>query len=454
MKYYLYVILTFFLIACKKEAIVEIIPPFKSGIISPIPDNIFSAIPYEEDLSKRTKGTEALPSVFKLPFIEDLIHQNLNSECVPVAGALLMTYYMNQQGNYDNNHFPIIDITSKTDVASLSFIEAIIDQEFCEEGTYLSRVLDCMKNQGDCFWTTMPSDGKSCEYIANNFQKDEAKKYKISKYYRLPIVDMDVTAIKRLLALKKKPILVHINMGDGINGLHGTKEIWKPSKKLGEANEGGHAMIITGYDDINECFVLSHGNYNVLLGYDYLKNAIYRHEIVGFDTDDFEAFTVDYDYGNNNIINDVQIKLETTTYTELYKHYELYSLSSFLNWKLANLFAKSLGGYLYVPNSKQENDTILNRLLNHPKASGDIPLGISDVTEEGKFETSPDKKGLTFSNWAINEPNNHLGCGAEGEDFVQILSLGQGIERKWNDAPGEGNCGANRYNAIIVEYDK
>ena len=52
-------------------------------------------------------------------------------------------------------------------------------------------------------------------------------------------------------------------------------------------------------------------------------------------------------------------------------------------------------------------------------------IGLSDQGEENHFVWE-DGSGLSYSNWATNEPNDH----GNGEDCVHLLSLSS---RTWND---------------------
>ncbi|CAH2321283.1 Hypothetical predicted protein [Pelobates cultripes] len=106
---------------------------------------------------------------------------------------------------------------------------------------------------------------------------------------------------------------------------------------------------------------------------------------------------------------------QTTTYNEAY-----------------TICAKA-GGQLPSPQITEENEAILTLALQHKR---DPFLGINDIGDEGTFRY-PNGEEITYSNWAVDEPNDVL----EVEDCVEMFSDG-----KWNDE----NCEEKRL--IICEF--
>lgn len=120
-----------------------------------------------------------------------------------------------------------------------------------------------------------------------------------------------------------------------------------------------------------------------------------------------------------------------------------------ITWLDAQNLARSVGGHLLTITSSEENAFILDSLLTGSTATnGSIPLGFTDVVNEGIWgwitgEIGVDGRGSYFTNWAVGEPNDFGG----GEDIGEIGVAAGNPTRTWNDGPAD----SPRFNAIVIE---
>ena len=110
-----------------------------------------------------------------------------------------------------------------------------------------------------------------------------------------------------------------------------------------------------------------------------------------------------------------------------------YFLLGQADFDTAKAKAIELGGSLVSIDSASENAWLVTTFGNFGGTQRNLMLGLNDATLEGTF-TWDSGEALTYTNWAVGEPNN----GAGGEDYVQIIAGGE-----WNDFVGEGS------NAVI-----
>ncbi|HMW39424.1 MAG: HYR domain-containing protein [Saprospiraceae bacterium] len=99
-------------------------------------------------------------------------------------------------------------------------------------------------------------------------------------------------------------------------------------------------------------------------------------------------------------------------------------------WTAARAICSSLGGYLCVINSADENTFVASKLMG-----GTAYIGLHDSNIEGFFEWV-DQSSVNYTNWYAGQPNNANG----DQDFVEMLPDGT-----WNDQY------ANTYREFICE---
>jgi len=99
-----------------------------------------------------------------------------------------------------------------------------------------------------------------------------------------------------------------------------------------------------------------------------------------------------------------------------------YLLTTAGTWQEAQANAQSLGGNLVTINNQAEQDWLVATFGNNPA----LWLGYTDQETEGVFKWI-NGESSTFTNWDINQPDNHNG----NENYV-MLTTNNG---KWNDVP-------------------
>lgn len=101
-----------------------------------------------------------------------------------------------------------------------------------------------------------------------------------------------------------------------------------------------------------------------------------------------------------------------------------------LPWKLAEDFARKVGGSLVVINDEEENKWVVEKF-----GSGtEYWIGLSDERDEAKWVWVNDSD-LVYKNWATGEPDNYK----KMQHYVIMnKQTAKGAEQpgKWNDIPG------------------
>jgi hypothetical protein len=137
-------------------------------------------------------------------------------------------------------------------IFSPAFLYNQIGLEGCQ-GTYTSRALEKMQNDGLLFLNKFPYDENSCARKPTQSELDEATNYKIKGYTRISkggdIYDVDMLALKQNIN-RGGPIIIAMMVPSSFSYAAG-KELWEPES--GERDNidghGGHAMCVIGYDD-------------------------------------------------------------------------------------------------------------------------------------------------------------------------------------------------------------
>lgn len=149
-------------------------------------------------------------------------------------------------------------------------------------------------------------------------------------------------------------------------------------------------------------------------------------------------------------------------------YYEVVSVPAGLTWDAARAAAVARGGYLATITSREENDFVHSLIDDQPgywTTSGTAPNQNASGPWIGLYQPtgSPEPAGgwtwmtgepLTFTNWAVNRPNNLDGI----ENYGHFFGMGTGnYADTWNDLPNDPlllqAVPAARPVAYIVEYD-
>ena len=122
-----------------------------------------------------------------------------------------------------------------------------------------------------------------------------------------------------------------------------------------------------------------------------------------------------------------------------------------MSWTEAKAYCETLGGYLAVLTSKEEENAVKSLLTGQRNAM--YYLGFTDPSQSGNWQTVTGE-AFTYSNWAANEPTK-----GAGEYYAALMARsyeGNGSEGYWIDNPDKELWGFYQYaNAgFICEYDQ
>ena len=124
--------------------------------------------------------------------------------------------------------------------------------EDCEKGALLSEGLSLLKRRGDCLALSFPNSPDSCHESPGENHHRQAAQYAISRYSRLfkrpDHLETKIDVIRSMLA-NDKPVVIGMFVPSNF------KEVaYYPNLNwTGELNIG-HALVIVGYDDVEEKF--------------------------------------------------------------------------------------------------------------------------------------------------------------------------------------------------------
>jgi hypothetical protein len=136
-------------------------------------------------------------------------------------------------------------------IFSPSFLYNQIGLEGCQ-GTYTSKALAKMQNDGLLFLSKFPYDQNSCSRQPTQAEHAEAANYKIKGYTRISksgdVYDVDLLALKQNIN-KGGPVVIAMMVPSSFS--YARKELWEPenSERKNIDGHGGHAMCVIGYDD-------------------------------------------------------------------------------------------------------------------------------------------------------------------------------------------------------------
>ncbi len=113
-----------------------------------------------------------------------------------------------------------------------------------------------------------------------------------------------------------------------------------------------------------------------------------------------------------------------------------YKSSNSVSWSQAVQNSSAIGGHLFIPNSLNEINFVIQDIYNNSAPGPGINIGITDAQNEGIWLDVLGNQ-LSYTNWEAGEPNN-LG----NEDYGIMYS-----NSKWNDIPD------NQFYPYVVEFE-
>jgi cathepsin K len=179
-------------------------------------------------------------------------------------------------------------------------------------GSYIVDALELLKTKGIVSWETMPYSDNNCVKPKESMFS-LAGNYRIKGYNRLAN-KLNFTEYKQYLS-NDVPIIIGVQLGRGFDNIGSNSTA---NFKCTQVEDGGHAMLITGYDDDRKAFKImnSWGNNWGDQGHVWVDYDCFKLMMGGSGG---EAYVVSKDYeiggGTNNpvVVNPVLPSSETIT---------------------------------------------------------------------------------------------------------------------------------------------
>ncbi len=131
---------------------------------------------------------------------------------------------------------------------SPAFVFNALKKGKCGGGLYISDALDVVQAQGIAPLSLMPYDHKDCKKLPSSEAREIAASYRVLSSRR---VDADLVEIKGHIAART-PVVVGMDVDRSFDRLKGATIYTGAKYKY----DGGHAMVIVGYDDSKKAFKL------------------------------------------------------------------------------------------------------------------------------------------------------------------------------------------------------
>ncbi|MDR4892209.1 MULTISPECIES: C1 family peptidase [unclassified Chryseobacterium] len=196
-----------------------------------------------EALTMKFKGKSAIaaaatiPSSYSIPNTPPILNQGQEGSCVAFATAYAAA------STLEHNFKGI------TNPRSPEYVYNQIKLSDCPNGTYISRGLNLIKDQGVCSWNEMPYTDVECSTQPNTTQKSAASTHKFTTWATVDNTNID--NVKTLLSMNL-PIIIAVTVDGSFDNLSSANNwIWKSHSG---AVRGKHAVCIVGYDDAKQAF--------------------------------------------------------------------------------------------------------------------------------------------------------------------------------------------------------
>lgn len=137
---------------------------------------------------------------------------------------------------------------SKEHLMSPAFVFNALKKGKCGGGLYISDALDLVQAQGIAPLSLMPYSDKDCKKQPSSEAREVASAYRVQSSRR---VESDLVEIKGHLAARV-PVVVGMDVDRSFDRLKGATVYHGAKYPL----DGGHAMVIVGYDDDKKAFKL------------------------------------------------------------------------------------------------------------------------------------------------------------------------------------------------------
>lgn len=196
-----------------------------------------------EALTMKFKGKSAItvaatiPSSYSIPNTPPILNQGQEGSCVAFATAYAAA------STLEHNFKGI------TNPRSPEYVYNQIKLSGCPNGTYISRGLNLIKDQGVCSWNEMPYTDVECSTQPNATQKSAASTHKFTTW--ATVDKTNINNVKTLLSMNL-PIIIAVTVDGSFDNLSSASNwIWKSHSGT---VRGGHAICVVGYDDAKQAF--------------------------------------------------------------------------------------------------------------------------------------------------------------------------------------------------------
>ncbi len=203
----------------------------------------YTALP-DADISDITLGTN-IPITYDISkYLPEVRSQGKQGSCVAWATG----YYLKSfQENYEDFEKEILTIDNEM---SPAYIYNQIKVTDCSGGSVIQDALDIINNQGIVDWNLMIYNENECSTQPNDLQKDLAESNKIENYFYFdPELVFEQT---KASLLNDQPVVIAITIDRSYFGARDENGefIYRKFKSA----DGGHAMLVVGYDDDRNAF--------------------------------------------------------------------------------------------------------------------------------------------------------------------------------------------------------
>ena len=202
----------------------------------------------EPDADKATieiDSTNVIPTQYDVSdYLPQVRSQGIQGSCVAWATGYYLKSY---QENYESFQNGILNSDFEM---SPAYIYNQIKQGGCGAGSVVQHALDTIVNQGIVSWDIMIYNENECDTQPNDLQKVLAQPNKIETYFYLD-EDLVYEQTKASL-LNDQPVVIAMTIDRSYFGARDEngEYVYRKFKNA----DGGHAMLVVGYDDDRNAF--------------------------------------------------------------------------------------------------------------------------------------------------------------------------------------------------------
>ena len=189
--------------------------------------------------------TLVLPSQYDISeYLPEVRSQGRQGSCVAWAAGYYLKSY---QENYESVQNGIFNSNFEM---SPAYIYNQIKVTDCAGGSYVQHALDTLVSQGIAGLNIMPYNDNECDTQPNDLQKVLAEPNKIENYFYFE--EELVYDYTKASLLNDQPVVIAIKIDRNYFGARDENNEYIYSKFKND--DGGHAMLVVGYDDERNAF--------------------------------------------------------------------------------------------------------------------------------------------------------------------------------------------------------